>query len=238
VPDLTDNCPSDYNPDQKNSRPNLIDLSIYGKPFNDTTGLNSTKLGDACNPDVDGDGLPDAIELSIPLGIGPGGFFHGSCPGATANSDSTKLDTDSDGFIDGAECRLGTDPVDPASHPLTNYGLLDADHDGLPDALEVTLGTNPLNPDSDGDKLLDGVEFVRYGSDPLNAHTDGDVCSDGREAASLNNDTKVNSTDLLIVAKALGPKGGAKYVPDFDVNKDANINSTDLLLVAKLSGAC
>ena len=129
-------------------------------------------------------------------------------------------------------------PVDPASKPLTNYGLYDTDHDGLPDWIEVAIGTNPTKVDTDGDKLSDGVEFLRYGSDPMTPNTDGDICTDGQEAASLNDDPKVDSTDLLIVAKAQGPRGGAKYVLDFDVNKDEKINSTDLLVVAKLQGAC
>jgi hypothetical protein len=233
--DIThDNCPTVANPDQANSRPNFIDLHVYGKLFDDTTALNSTTLGDVCNPDLDGDALSNDIEAQL----GPSGAAHGQCPGATANTDPLKLDTDGDGFTDRAECMLGTDPVDPASHPPASYTTGDTDHDGLPDALEATLGTNPMNPDSDGDRLLDGVEFLRYGSDPLNPKTDGDICSDGREAASFNDDTKVNSADLLVVAKANSRKGEAKYVPDFDVNKDDKINSADLLLVAKLQATC
>jgi hypothetical protein len=234
VPDLIDNCPHDYNPDQKNSRPDFIDLHVYGKLFDDTTALNSTTLGDACNPDIDGDGLTNDVEA----GLGPGGPFHDQCLSATANTDPLKLDTDGDGFTDRAECMLGTDPVDPASHPPAWYATGDADHDGLPDALEVTLGTNPTNIDSDGDGLNDGIEFLRYGSDPLNPNTDGDICSDGKEAASVNNDTKVNSSDLLAVALAQGPSTGPKYIQDFDVNRDGKINSSDLLLVARLQGPC
>jgi hypothetical protein len=234
VLDPSDNCPTVANPDQANSRPNFIDLHVYGKLFDDTTALNSTTLGDVCNPDLDGDALSNDIEAQL----GPSGAAHGQCPGATANTDPLKLDTDGDGFTDRAECMLGTDPVDPASHPPASYTTGDTDHDGLPDALEATLGTNPMNPDSDGDRLLDGVEFLRYGSDPLNPKTDGDICSDGREAASFNDDTKVNSADLLVVAKANSRKGEAKYVPDFDVNKDDKINSADLLLVAKLQATC
>jgi hypothetical protein len=234
VCDTLDNCPSVPNADQANSRPDLIDLHVYGKLFDDTTALNSTTLGDACNLDIDGDGLANDVEA----GLGPGGPSHDQCLTATANTDPAKLDTDGDGFTDRAECLMGTDPVDPAAHPPTSFATGDTDHDGLPDALEVTLGTNPANVDSDGDRLLDGAEFRYYGSDPLNPNSDGDICSDGREAASLNSDTKVNTTDLLIVAKALGPKGGPKYVLDFDVNRDGNINTTDLLIVAKLLGTC
>ena len=231
VQDWQDNCPGVWNPAQTNSRREFIDLHVYGKLFDDMTVLNSTTLGDACNSDIDGDGLPNGFESG--LSASPG-----YCPSATANTDPLKLDTDGDGFTDRAECLLGTDPVDPVSHPPASYATGDTDHDGLPDALEVTLGTDPRRPDTDGDRLLDGVEFLRYGSDPLNPNTDGDVCSDGQEAASVNNDTNVNVIDLQIVAKAQGPKGGPKYVLDFDVNRDGNIDVLDLLTVAKLQGAC
>jgi hypothetical protein len=234
VCDLLDNCPSVPNADQANSRPDFINLHVFGKLFDDTTMLNSTTLGDACNPDIDGDGLTNDVEA----GLGPGGPFHDQCLSATANTDPLKLDTDGDGFTDRAECMLGTDPVDPASHPPASYATGDADHDGLPDALEVTLGTDPTKPDTDGDKLNDGVEFLFYGSDTLNPNTDGDICSDGREAASLNSDTNVNVIDLLIVVRAFGPKAGPKYILDFDVNRDGSINVVDLLIAVKLFGAC
>jgi M6 family metalloprotease-like protein len=230
----TDNCPSVANADQKNSRRDFIDLHAYGKLFDDTTVLNSQALGDACNPDIDGDGLPNDVEAQL----APGGAAHAQCPTATGPTIARMLDSDGDGFTDRAECMLGTDPADPVSHPPASYATGDTDHDGLPNALEVTLGTNPAVVDSDGDKLGDGVEFLRYGSSPLSLNSDGDICSDGREVASLNNDTNVNPTDLLIVAQAFGPKTGPKYVLDFDVNRDGSINPTDLLIVAKLFGAC
>jgi hypothetical protein len=235
VANAVDNCPSVPNPDQKNSRPDFIDLHVYGKLFDDTTVLNSTTLGDACNPDIDGDLVTNVQEQ----GLAPGGPYHWVCPSTTANTDPAKLDTDGDGFTDRVECMLGTDPANAASKPPTSYATGDTDHDGLPGWLEYTLGTNSNNADTDGDKLNDGVEYYYYGSDPLSPNTDGDICIDGKEAASLNDDTKVNSTDLLIAAKASSSSNTQpNYVLDFDVNRDGKINSTDLLLIAKLSGAC
>jgi hypothetical protein len=73
----------------------------------------------------------------------------------------------------------------------------------------MLLATNPARPDSDGDRLLDGVEVSYYASDPLMQNTDGDQCDDGKEAASLNEDVTVNSTDMLIVAQSYGPSFGA-----------------------------
>ena len=234
VLDAVDNCPEAPNSAQQNADANFIDLHVYGKLFDDTTVTNSDAVGDACDPDADNDGLPDLTEQYI----GVGQASHALCPTASANTNPLLLDTDGDLYTDGAECAMGTDPANAASHPPAFYATGDTDHDALPDSLEASLGTDPMKADTDGDKLNDGVEFLYYGSDPLAANTDGDVCPDGKEAASVNADTKVNSTDQLIVAQSFGPKSGPKYVPDFDVNKDAVINSTDQLIQAKVYGPC
>ena len=229
VCDSLDNCPSVPNADQANSRPEFINLHVYGLLFDDTTALNSTTLGDACNPDIDGDGLANDVELQL----GPTGTEHAQCPAATGPTDPLKLDSDGDGFTDRAECALGTDPLYPASKPPVSNVPGDTDLDGLPDALEVTLGTDPTKPDTDGDTLIDGVEFFYYGSNPTNAHTDGESCTDGQEAASVNGDTNVNSTDQLAVATHFGPKHSSKYILDLDINRDGNINTTDLYIQAR-----
>jgi hypothetical protein len=234
ITDAGDNCPAAPNGSQQNTDRDFIDLHVYGKMFDDTTVLNSDGVGDACDPDADNDGIPNQTERYL----APGQPYHSACTSASANTDPAKLDTDGDGFTDRAECGLGTDPASALSKPPVFYTSGDTDHDMLPDALEASIGTDPTKPDTDGDKLNDGVEFLYYGSDPLSPNTDGDICSDGKEASSLNADTKVNSTDQLIVAQSFGAKGGPKYVLDFDVNKDANINSTDLLIQAKVFGAC
>jgi hypothetical protein len=226
IPDNVDNCPTTPNTNQLNSDADFIDLSASSFPVNDLTAPNSDLVGDACDADADNDGLSNAAEAA-----------GAPCPSASGPTDPRKSDTDGDGVLDGAECALGTDPTNPASTPPL-FPAGDSDHDGLTDAFELTIGTDPRNPDTDHDGVLDGVEFKNYNTNPLVADTDGDGCPDGKEIASVNDDRKVNSTDLLIVAKAQGPKGGPKYVPDFDMNKDNKINSTDLLVVAKQSGSC
>jgi len=73
VPDSVDNCPSVPNPGQQNSdsgRPpsgtGAIDNGP-GLPGNDATIPNGDTMGDACDPDSDNDGLPDALDTN-PLG--------------------------------------------------------------------------------------------------------------------------------------------------------------------------
>jgi hypothetical protein len=228
-----DNCPTTPNPAQENHDGDLIDLSRFGKPFNDTTRVNSDSLGDACDPDADNDGLANSVELAL----APDGAAHAACPSATGTTDPYALDTDGDGVTDGAECALGTDPVDAASTPPVSP-LDDADHDGLPDGFELAIGTDPLKSDSDGDGVIDGVEYLHYGSNPLSRNTDGDGCADGKEIASVNGDRSVNTTDLLIVVRAYGPSGSAAYIADMDLNKDGRVNSVDLLISVKQFGAC
>jgi hypothetical protein len=228
-----DNCPTVYNPGQENHDSDFIDLSRFGKLFNDTTRVNSDNLGDACDPDADNDGLANSVER----GLGPGGAFHAACPSASGPTDPYALDTDGDGVTDGAECALGTDPANAASKPPA-FPLDDADRDGLPDGFELTIGTDPLKADSDGDRVIDGVEYLHYGSNPLSKDTDGDGCSDGKEIASLNADRAVNTTDLLIVARSSGTSGSPAYIANMDLNKDGAVNALDLLISVKQFGAC
>ncbi|MDO8528724.1 MAG: hypothetical protein Q7S06_02430 [Nanoarchaeota archaeon] len=134
----------------------------------------------SCNPviigatetDSDGDGLTDDEEDVDGDGIVDSGETNPNDP-----------DTDNDGFSDSEEVAAGTDPLDPADHPLpddnNNDGDVtdpgdDADGDGLINSVETDTGTyvSPTNTgtdsndsDSDNDGFSDGDE-VRLGTDP------------------------------------------------------------------------
>ena len=100
-----------YNPDSDgDGLPDGIEYLLKGDPFsarpqddddNDgLTNLEEVRLHtDPSRPDTDGDGLTDGEEVSR---------FH---------TDPLRMDSDGDGFPDGLEIELGTDPLDPASHP-------------------------------------------------------------------------------------------------------------------------
>jgi subtilisin family serine protease len=91
----TDNCRLVSNPDQAE--------------------MDGDGIGDACDNDIDGDGLTNAQE-------------------ATYGTNPANQDTDGDGLDDGAEVNTyGTNPL-----------IADSDGDGLSDGVEVsTYGTNP-----------------------------------------------------------------------------------------------
>jgi hypothetical protein len=183
-------------------------------------------LGDACDPDADNDGIPNSVETSPP---------GAACPSASAATNPLSRDSDGDLTLDGAECALGTDPMDAASKPPL-VALGDSDSDGLSDAFETAIGTDPHRPDTDGDGIPDGVELEHYGTDPLRTDTDGDGCRDGKEIGSVNADRAVNSADNLQVVQSYG--GRRPYSNDLDLNKDGKINSGDMLQVARLFGYC
>lgn len=223
VGDAVDNCPNIANADQKNT--DAAPLVTAGAP-NDITIANGDRLGDACDPDDDNDGLPDTAEVAL----GPGHASHALCPSATADTDPLKLDTDGDHVNDGAECALGSDPANAASKPVIPGAANDPDHDGLSTAFEISIGTDPNKADTDGDGINDGVEFKGYNTSPLSLDTDGDGCPDGREIASVDGNTIVNSIDLLLIANRLDRADQ----PVQDIDKNGFINSLDLALGAKL----
>lgn len=70
------------------------------------------------------------------------------------------------------------------------------------------IGTDSAVADTGGDKIIDGVEVKGYNSNPLSTNTDGDACGDGREIGSVDDDTKIDSRDLLIVAQSQGTRPG------------------------------
>ena len=92
--DDIDNCPNDSNPDQAD--------------------FEGDGMGDVCDLDRDGDGMPDAYEIEN--GLNP------------LNSFDRDADDDNDGFTNFQEFRFGTDPQ------VANQDL---DSNGVPDLVNV-----------------------------------------------------------------------------------------------------
>src|SRR5690606_30658258 len=116
--------------------PTILPTSPDGRvnPLLTTTTLSART--DPANPDTDGDGLTDLLEVI--------GFAYEDLQGQRV------------------VVQPATDPATPyAPNPLSR----DTDRDGLDDLLEVHLGSNPLAPDGDtvrdddADGLVNALEL-------------------------------------------------------------------------------
>ena len=112
-----------------------------------------------------------------------------------SEGDACDTDDDNDGLADSLELTIGTDRL-----------IIDSDGDGLGDYDEVNFDgdsgmytpnqdTDPLNDDTDGDGFLDGMEVLSQ-HDPLSN-------SDSPTWGDINNDSVVNTVDVLLASRAV-----------------------------------
>jgi hypothetical protein len=192
-------------------------------PVDDTVG-NGDGMGDACDPDLDNDGLANTDEEPLascgafngvlsghPSPIGgdvtnddDGDGDPAPAMGTDAGDDGPSWDTDNDGSRDGYECVRGTNPRSAASKP----GPLADD-----------------NMDTDGDGLKNGWERRGWGTDHTMVNTDGDALNDCHEVADVDGNGLVNSTgDFIAYANAFFKFTGKTW--DFDMDKNGLLNTT------------
>ena len=74
-------------------------------------------------------------------------------------------------------------------------GSSDSDLDGLTLDQEKTIGTDPENSDSDGDGLIDGLEFNQYKTNPLGQDSDLDGLDDNEEVKNYTTNPNKMDTD-------------------------------------------
>ena len=235
VPDYADNCPGVANPDQHNSD-GAIDNGI-GAPAPDTTAPAADALGDACDPDDDNDGLPDADETASGA-CGPYDLSATAHPhpardddsnddnrdgeaaplmGTDAADDGPAWDTDGDAVRDGYECARGSDPRDAASRP----GALPGD----------------VN-DDDGDGLTNGTERRFWGTDPSLEDSDGDGTGDCTEALDIDGNGVLNFPgDTILAARAASRLAGRAWEFDLDANGVLNFPGDVIAYASRTAGA-
>jgi len=155
--------------------------------------------------DLDGDGLPNAVESGDADGDGTLDRYvlDADDDGLSdieeaAGTPCTPPDSDGDGLLDPGDPDDDDDgiptadelnaPADPDGDGIPNHLDTDSDDDGLDDDEEALAGYDPYALDTDGGGTPDGAE-VFWGTDPLDpddddeigVDTDGDGIPDGRE---------------------------------------------------------
>ncbi|WP_233595405.1 Ig-like domain-containing protein [Corallococcus sp. CA031C] len=127
---------------------------------------------DPNNPDTDGDGIPDGVEVKV------------------GGTDPLDDDSDDDGILDGNEDKDHDGIVDADE---TDPNEADTDGDGLTDGLELGL-TEPQGDDTDPTKFVADQDPATK-TNPLNKDTDGGSVFDGIEDANHNGRVDVLETD-------------------------------------------
>ena len=140
------------------------------------------------NPDSDGDGVNDGVEV----GGNASSPVDSDGDGIPNVLESSVTDTDGDGVTNQNDS-ANNNPCVPNANSAACLAV-DSDGDGLTNGEEAALGTDPNNPDSDGDGINDGAEA---GSNPSNpTDTDGDGIPDVFEAGDSDNDGTPDSADV------------------------------------------
>jgi hypothetical protein len=212
----------------------LVDAdSWYGQrtPANQWYALN----------DQDGDGSWDAAEDQD---------LSGSETSALWGAE-TKLgvkDSDGDGYEDGAEIRLGTDPNNVAKTPANPAGDGSVAANPLASYANLTTG----NTDSDGDRYLDFYE-VAQGTSPTNAaekptlgliqtaylKTNPDTTTSWEDETEVTGRQVTKLRRLLIGSDSFTDTtqdSSGKYVVEQDngdVTRDGVVNNADLIFLRR-----
>jgi hypothetical protein len=228
---FVDNGPSDPS-NQVNTNPAIGNgKGVTGDDSTVPWSVKDDKRGDACDGDIDNDGLRNASDSET--GAGPG-------------NDITYDDPNNAG--DGAWRIAPDDGPSWDINPVLGNSRLDG-RETLCAGSFSDMPAGWASADSDGDGLLNKWEFCKWGSSPLFGRSDSDGDSpvppsktkgDCVEAADVDGNGNVDFTgDVMLYAQAilLTPCPGATCFGqdgDFDIDANNNLDFTgDVMMEAQ-----
>jgi len=180
---------SSFAPKIEVSDPFVYDLPPFQAGFDDLAEVacaevTAPRLWPKNDEDLDGDGLPNGIELKR---ITPDPY------GDKLETLADSADTDLDGLNDYFEVTLAQ--FVPTTTNFENEVNADFDDDGLTNLEEYLNKTNPFLADTDNDGLTDKVELAAA-LDPTAADSDHNGINDGDEDS--DGDGLINSVEISL----------------------------------------
>lgn len=220
-----DNCPTTFNPDQKDTDadrmgdlcdedddndgiPDVKDnCSLVSNP--DQTNVDNDMFGNACDYDLDNDGVQDSLD-NCPNAGNP---LQGDAD-KDGLGDECDPDADNDGVLDEKDnCQL-----------VKNLDQVDTNDDGVGDVC-----TN----DYDGDGIVNGVDNCPYNANFNQSDFDGDELGDLCDSSTILEDIEIalqdelfapfyNATFTSRIFDAYEPAGwgSISWVPDAPYHKE------------------
>ncbi|KAF5280455.1 hypothetical protein FQR65_LT03264 [Abscondita terminalis] len=246
VPNDPDNCPLIPNPDQSDTDVGGPDRqgdacdNCPTVPNYDQSDLDRDGKGDACDPDMDGDGVPNGQD-NCPRKPNPdqrdsdGDGIGDICDNCPYNYNQNQRDVDNDlvgDVCDNDKDQDGdgiNDDVDNCPS-IPNSDQLDTDNDGAGDACD---------PDADGDGIRndkDNCPLVpNPGQEDYNQNGIGDICEKNLDGDPVDdpydncpNNSLIYATDFSkYQTVVLDPEGESQIDPNWVIyNKGAEIVQT------------
>lgn len=192
VANADDNCPTVYNPDQTNTDGLSRDAGGGVKASNP----NQDIMGDACDPDLDNDGLVNANEES--MGTDPlkndtdaDGWVNDGCPqvGSISESGALCANTVNDDSADDSRVNDGCPQYGPVAETSTQCNnAVDDDSDGCVDGTEAFVGTNALNGKLKCPAALNGAQLKFFHACRWNLPQIGEFSGDWNAKNSVGAD--------------------------------------------------
>ncbi|KAG7301287.1 hypothetical protein JYU34_014209 [Plutella xylostella] len=246
IPNNPDNCPLKYNPDQLDQDEDMNDKrgdACDNCPRKYNPGQEDADkdgLGDACDPDMDNDGIPNEHD-NCPRHFNPqqedvdGDRFGDACDNCPRVRNPSQDDADKDGVGDACDSDVDRDQdgiqdgLDNCMK-IPNSDQLDTDGDGVGDACDEDMDEDgvpnirdncPLVPNPDqADLNNDGRGDACYGDD------DGDKVLN--EVDNCPNNSRIFRTDFRnYMTVRLDPEGESQQDPNWVItNEGAEILQT------------